>query len=66
MQKRIEKNSGKGLTKAFSHDIIDSESEGNTMKYEFGVASLTHFSGAGPEYMHKERFADYLDLYLRD
>jgi hypothetical protein len=29
------------------------------MKYEFGVASLTHFSGAGPEYMGKERFTDY-------
>lgn len=29
------------------------------MKYEFGVASLTHFSGAGPEHLGKERFADY-------
>lgn len=29
------------------------------MKYEFGVASLVHFSGAGPEHMGKERFVDY-------
>lgn len=29
------------------------------MKYEFGVASLTHFSGASPEFMGTERFADY-------
>ena len=35
------------------------------MKYEFGVASLTHFSGAGPEHMDKERkfITALADLY---
>ena len=29
------------------------------MKIEFGVAIKYHFSGAGPEHLHKERFPDY-------